>query len=42
MKLAEMQVTEFVNLMASDAPAPGGTNGPHSPEAAGTSEFIKT
>lgn len=24
MKLAEMQVTEFVNLMASDAPAPGG------------------
>lgn len=24
MKLADMQVTEFVNLMASDAPAPGG------------------
>lgn len=24
MKLAEMQVTEFVNLMASNAPAPGG------------------
>ena len=24
MKLAEMQVTDFVNLMASDAPAPGG------------------
>ena len=24
MKLAEMPVTEFVNLMASDAPAPGG------------------
>ena len=24
MKLAEMQVTEFVHLMASDAPAPGG------------------
>ena len=24
MKLAEIQVTEFVNLMASDAPAPGG------------------
>ena len=24
MKLAEMQVTEFVNLRASDAPAPGG------------------
>lgn len=24
MKLADMQVTEFVNIMASDAPAPGG------------------